>query len=145
MGFLCSFTVSVQWLLSQRVSSYCSAKMEIRWKSGGISIWDNWNPRKKTERVIDVWFQQNWILSLRIWVLLASWLDVGRMGLGVLIHHPFKKKLLIGRPWQVTATRPDPDFFLLPEPHPDYFSKLMGLGISALGYFQWNKGKFRPL
>ena len=30
-----SITVSVKWLLSQPVSSYCSAKMEMRWKSGG--------------------------------------------------------------------------------------------------------------
>ena len=51
-----SITVSVKWLLSQPVSSYCSAKMEMRWKSGEISIWDNWNSRKKTERVIDVCF-----------------------------------------------------------------------------------------
>lgn len=28
-------SVSVKWLLSQPVSSYCSAKMEMRWKSGG--------------------------------------------------------------------------------------------------------------
>ena len=30
-----SISVSVKWLLSQPVSSYCSAKMEMRWKSGG--------------------------------------------------------------------------------------------------------------
>ena len=32
------------------------------------------------------------------------------------------------RPWRVPATRPDPDFFFLPEPDPEIFSEFQGSG-----------------
>jgi len=36
---------------------------------------------------------------------------------------------LLGRAWRVPATRPDPNFFLLPEPDLNYFSKSPSLGF----------------
>ena len=56
-GLLHSITVSVKWLLSQPVSSYCSAKMEMRWKSGGdFNLGQLESEEKVGERVIDVCF-----------------------------------------------------------------------------------------
>ena len=66
-GLLYSITVSVKWLLSQPVSSYCSAKMEMRWKSGGdFNLGQLESEEKVGERVIDVCFDAfNGIESLR--------------------------------------------------------------------------------
>ena len=47
----------------------------------------------------------------------------------------YSKKCLVGRPWRVPATRPDPNFFLLPEPDPNYFSKFPSLGFFPVSCF----------
>ena len=39
------------------------------------------------------------------------------------------------RPWRVLATRPDPNFFLLPEPDPNFFSKSPSIGFFPAGCF----------
>ena len=43
--------------------------------------------------------------------------------------------LLLLRVWRVPATRPDPNFFLLPEPDPNYFSKSPSIGFFQAGCF----------
>ena len=48
---------------------------------------------------------------------------------------PLASGCLIVRPWRVPATRPDPNFFLLPEPDPKYFFKFPSLGFSPVGCF----------
>ena len=42
---------------------------------------------------------------------------------------------ILSRPWRVPATRPDPNFFLLPEPDPNYFSKSPSIGFFSAGCF----------
>ena len=54
---------------------------------------------------------------------------------------PSSFTLVMTRPWRVPATRPDPNFFLLPEPDPNYFSKFPSLGFFPAGCFP--AGRFK--
>ena len=54
---------------------------------------------------------------------------------------PLASGCLIVRPWRVPATRPDPNFFLLPEPDPKYFLKFPSLVFSPVGCFP--AGRFK--